>query len=118
MAVDFQTAVCCFRADFDVGVDADGQARVRLAFHATRIADKIEVLAAGRRDDLARNLLGLDDVHQLLALRHVVDIDENRLRRQHTAVTVELACLGQCEVSAVLQLLRTLLAVELYVSDK
>ena len=118
VAVDFQAAICGFRANFDVGVDADGQVCMSLAFHAARVADKIEMLAAGRGDDLARNLLGLDDVHQLFALRHIVDIDEDRLRRQHTAVTVELARLGQCEVSAILQLLRTLLAIELHITAK
>ena len=118
VAVDFQTAVRGFRADFDICIDADGQACVDLAFHAAGVAYEIEMLATSRRDDLARNLLGLDDVHQLLALCHIVDIDEDRLRRQHTTVTVELARLGQCEVSAVLQLLRTFLAVELHITEK
>ena len=91
---------------------------MHLAFHTSWVAYEIEMLAASRRDDFTCDLLGLDDVHQLLALRHVVDIDENRLRREHTAVAVELARLGQCEVLAVLQLLRALLAVELHITEK
>ena len=118
MAVDFQAAIRGLRADFDVGVDTDGQARVCLAFHASGVADEIEMLAAGRGDDLACNLLGLDDVHQLLALCHVVDIDENRLRCEHSAVTVELARLGQCEVLAVFQLLCAFLAIEFDIAHK